>query len=41
VDRVVLAFDNGTRVETEFLIAADGIRSVIRQGALWRRQPDL
>jgi salicylate hydroxylase len=30
-DRVVLAFDNGARVEAEFVIAADGVRSVIRQ----------
>ena len=29
-DRVVLAFDNGARVEAEYVIAADGVRSVIR-----------
>src|SRR6201999_1243972 len=29
-DRVVLAFDNGARVEAEFVIAADGVRSVVR-----------
>jgi salicylate hydroxylase len=30
-DRVVLAFANGARVDAEFVIGADGIRSVIRQ----------
>jgi salicylate hydroxylase len=30
-DRIVLAFDNGAEVEAEFAIAADGVRSVIRQ----------
>jgi salicylate hydroxylase len=30
-DCVVLAFENGARVETEYLIAADGVRSVVRQ----------
>ena len=30
-DRTVLSFANGNRVETEFLIGADGVRSVIRQ----------
>jgi len=30
-DRVVLAFDNGARVEAEYVIAADGVRSVVRQ----------
>src|SRR5580704_2898325 len=30
-DRVTLAFENGVRVEAEFLIGADGIRSVIRR----------
>jgi len=30
-DRVVLAFDHGTKVEAEYVIGADGIRSVIRQ----------
>lgn len=30
-DRVVLAFANGAKVEAEFVIAADGIRSVVRQ----------
>ena len=29
-DRVVLAFENGARVEAEFVIGADGVRSVIR-----------
>jgi len=29
-DRVVLAFDNGARVEAEYVIGADGVRSVIR-----------
>ena len=30
-DRVVLAFANGARVEAEYVIGADGVRSVIRQ----------
>lgn len=30
-DRVILAFANGARVEAEFVIAADGVRSIIRQ----------
>jgi salicylate hydroxylase len=30
-DRVVLIFANGTRVEAEFVIGADGVRSVLRQ----------
>jgi salicylate hydroxylase len=30
-DRVVLAFDNGAQVDAEYVIGADGIRSVIRQ----------
>src|SRR3954467_8974043 len=30
-DRVMLAFANGVEVEAEFVIAADGVRSVIRQ----------
>ena len=30
-DRVMLTFGNGARVEAEFVIGADGIRSVIRQ----------
>ncbi|MGH6674184.1 MAG: FAD-dependent monooxygenase [Xanthobacteraceae bacterium] len=30
-DCVVLAFDNGARAEAEFVIGADGVRSVIRQ----------
>jgi salicylate hydroxylase len=29
-DRVMLAFDNGARVEAEYVIGADGVRSVIR-----------
>jgi salicylate hydroxylase len=29
-DGVVLAFDNGRRVEAEFVIAADGVRSTVR-----------
>ena len=29
-DSIVLAFDNGVRVETEYLIASDGVRSVVR-----------
>jgi salicylate hydroxylase len=30
-DRTVLAFDNGAQVEAEYVIAADGVRSVIRR----------
>jgi salicylate hydroxylase len=30
-DRVVLSFENGSRVESEFVIGSDGIRSVVRQ----------
>jgi salicylate hydroxylase len=30
-DRVALAFANGARVEAEFVIGADGVRSVVRQ----------
>ena len=30
-DRIILSFANGTRVETEFLIGADGVKSVVRQ----------
>jgi salicylate hydroxylase len=30
-DRVVLAFANGARVEAEYVIGADGVRSVVRQ----------
>src|ERR1044071_2931441 len=30
-DRVVLSFDNGAQVEAEYVIGADGVRSVIRQ----------
>jgi salicylate hydroxylase len=30
-DGVMLAFDNGARVEAEYVIAADGVRSVVRQ----------
>jgi 2-polyprenyl-6-methoxyphenol hydroxylase-like FAD-dependent oxidoreductase len=30
-DRILLAFANGTRVETEIAIGADGVRSAIRQ----------
>jgi salicylate hydroxylase len=30
-DRVVLSFANGARVQTEYLIGADGVRSVVRQ----------
>jgi salicylate hydroxylase len=30
-DRVVLTFDNGVEVEAEYVIAADGVRSVIRR----------
>src|SRR6516162_7044360 len=30
-ERIVLAFANGARVEAEYVIGADGVRSVIRQ----------
>src|ERR1044071_4075623 len=30
-DRIVLSFANGAKVEAEYVIAADGVRSVIRQ----------
>ncbi len=30
-DRVMLAFDNGARADAEYVIAADGVRSAIRQ----------
>src|SRR5262249_48837752 len=30
-DRILLAFANGARVEAEYVIGADGVRSVIRQ----------
>jgi salicylate hydroxylase len=30
-DRIMLAFANGTRVEAEIVVGADGVRSVIRQ----------
>jgi salicylate hydroxylase len=30
-DRTILAFENGARVNAEFVIGADGVRSVIRQ----------
>jgi len=30
-DRIVLAFDNGERVEAEFVIGADGVRSMVRR----------
>jgi salicylate hydroxylase len=30
-DRIILSFANGTRVDTEFLIASDGVRSGVRQ----------
>jgi salicylate hydroxylase len=29
-DRVALAFDNGTEIEAEYVIGADGVRSVVR-----------
>jgi salicylate hydroxylase len=31
-DRVMLTFDNGATVEAEYVIAADGVRSLIRRG---------
>jgi len=38
-DRVVLAFANGARVETEIVIGADGVRSVIRQALYGEDHP--
>ena len=35
-DRTILSFANGARVETEYLIGADGVKSVVRKGALRR-----
>jgi salicylate hydroxylase len=30
-DRIILSFANGARIETEFLIGADGVKSVVRK----------
>ena len=38
-DRVVLAFANGSTVEAEYLIGADGVRSVIRQSLYGQDNP--
>jgi salicylate hydroxylase len=38
-DGVVLAFANGAKVEAEFVIGADGVRSVIRQALYGRDNP--
>src|SRR6185312_8022483 len=38
-DRVVLAFANGAKVEAEFVIGADGVRSVIRQALYGQDNP--
>jgi salicylate hydroxylase len=38
-DGVVLAFANGAKVEAEFVIAADGVRSVIRQALYGEDNP--
>jgi salicylate hydroxylase len=38
-DRVVLAFDNGERVEAEYVIGTDGVRSVIRQALYGQDNP--
>jgi salicylate hydroxylase len=38
-DRVVLAFANDTRVEAEFVIGADGVRSMLRQALYGEDSP--
>ncbi|HSZ66834.1 MAG TPA: FAD-dependent monooxygenase, partial [Xanthobacteraceae bacterium] len=38
-DRVVLAFANGAKVEADFVIGADGVRSVIRQALYGQDNP--
>jgi salicylate hydroxylase len=38
-DSIMLAFDNGTEVEAEFVIAADGVRSVIRRALYGEDNP--
>jgi salicylate hydroxylase len=38
-DRIVLTFANGAKVEAEFVIAADGVRSVIRQALYGNDNP--
>jgi salicylate hydroxylase len=38
-DRVVLAFDDGTRAEAGFVIGADGVRSVIRRALYGEDNP--
>ncbi len=38
-DRVGLVFDNGERVEAEYVIGADGVRSVIRQALYGQDNP--
>ena len=40
-ESVVLAFANGAKVEAEFVIGADGVRSVIRQALYGQDNPDL
>jgi salicylate hydroxylase len=30
-DRIILSFENGARVEAEYVVGADGVRSVVRQ----------
>jgi len=38
-DRITLVFTNGARIDTEFLIGADGVRSVIRQALYGQDNP--
>ena len=38
-DRIVLSFANGNRVETGYLIAADGVRSVVREALYGADKP--
>ena len=40
-DRIILAFANGAEVEAEFVIGADGVRSVVRQALYGDDNPDL
>jgi 2-polyprenyl-6-methoxyphenol hydroxylase-like FAD-dependent oxidoreductase len=40
-DGVALAFANGAKVEAEFVIGADGVRSVIRQALYGSDNPPI